>query len=142
MRTGLIIEKMSDELKPVVLVVDDNHDTRQVVRWMLEQWGYHVLEAGDGQEAIRVVTENRPDVVLMDLAMPVVDGFDAIRFIREQPELSNLPIIAVTAFDQGVFREQAQSVGVNQYLSKPIDFRRLKALVKKLISERQQDDAG
>jgi CheY-like chemotaxis protein len=128
---------MNDESKPVVLVVDDNHDTRQVIRWMLEQWGYHVLEAGDGQEAIKVVTENHPDVVLMDLAMPIIDGFEAIRSIREQPGLSNLPVIAVTAFDKTDFRDRARSVEVNQYLSKPIDFRRLRILVKKLISERR-----
>jgi CheY-like chemotaxis protein len=74
----------------------------------------------------------------MALAMPVVNGFEAIRSIRGQPGLSNLPVIAVTAFDKADFRDEARPVGVDQYLSKPIDFRRLRVLVEKLISERRR----
>jgi CheY-like chemotaxis protein len=70
--------------KPTVLVVDDNADTRVVVRWMLERWGCRVLEASDGREALEITVESRPDLVLMDLSMPVVDGYDAIRSIRRR----------------------------------------------------------
>jgi CheY-like chemotaxis protein len=117
---------------PTVLVVDDNRDTRVVVRWMLERWGYRVLEAGDGREAFEAVVESRPDLVLMDLSMPVVDGFDAIRSIRGREEFARLPIIAVTAFDRAVSRDGAAAAGCDHYLSKPIDFKRLEVLVEKL----------
>ena len=117
---------------PTVLVVDDNADTRVVVRWMLERWGCLVLEACDGREAFEVVVESRPDLVLMDLTMPVVDGFDAIRSIRSREEFSRLPIIAVTAFDRADSRDEAAAAGCDHFLSKPIDFKRLEVLVEKL----------
>lgn len=118
--------------KPTVLVVDDNADTRQVVRWMLERWGCGVLEAADGRQAFDVTVESRPDLVLMDLSMPVVDGFDAIRAIRGREEFARLPIIAVTAFDRADARDGAAAAGCDYYLSKPIDFNRLEVLVDKL----------
>ena len=117
---------------PTVLVVDDNADTRIVVRWMLERWGCRVLEACDGREAFDAVVESRPDLILMDLKMPVVDGYDAIRSIRGREEFASLPIIAVTAFDRADSREGAASAGCDHFLSKPIDFRRLEVLVEKL----------
>src|SRR5215210_2020341 len=117
---------------PTVLVVDDNADTRVVVRWMLERWGCRVLEASDGREAFEAVVESRPDLVLIDLMMPVMDGFDAIRSIRGREEFSNLPIIAVTAFDRAGARDGAAEAGCDHYLSKPIDFKRLGVLVEKL----------
>ena len=118
--------------KPTVLVVDDNADTRLVVRWMLERWGCHVLEAGDGRQAYDITVESRPDLVLMDLSMPVVDGYDAIRSIRGREEFSEIPIIAVTAFDRADSRDGASAAGCDHYLSKPIDFKRLEVLVEKL----------
>lgn len=126
---------------PIVLVVDDNPDTRHVVRWGLERWGYRVVEAGDGRQALEVAVASRPDVVLMDLAMPVVDGFDAIRSIRQHPELGGLPVIAVTAFDRAVSRDGADAAGCDHYLSKPIDFNRLEVLLEK-ITRRRQRGAG
>jgi CheY-like chemotaxis protein len=122
---------------PTVLVVDDNADTRVVVRWMLERWGCQVLEACDGREAFDAVVESRPDLVLMDLTMPVVDGYDAIRAIRGREEFSRLPIIAVTAFDRAVARDGAAAAGFDHYLSKPIDFKRLEVLVEKLTKARR-----
>jgi CheY-like chemotaxis protein len=117
---------------PTVLVVDDNADTRVVVRWMLERWGCRVLEACDGREAFEAVVESRPDLVLMDLTMPRVDGFDAIRSIRGREEFLRLPVIAVTAFDRAHARDGAAAAGCDYYLSKPIDFKRLEVLVEKL----------
>jgi len=122
---------------PTVLVVDDNADTRVVVRWMLERWGCQVLEACDGREAFDAVVESRPDLVLMDLTMPVVDGYDAIRAIRGREEFSRLPVIAVTAFDRAVSRDGAAAAGFDYYLSKPIDFKRLEVLVEKLTKARR-----
>jgi len=123
---------------PTVLVVDDNADTRVVVRWMLERWGCRVLEASNGREAFETTVESRPDLVLMDLSMPVVDGYDAIRSIRGREEFSNLPIIAVTAFDRADSRDGATAAGCDYYLSKPIDFKRLEVLVEKLTKTRRR----
>jgi two-component system cell cycle response regulator DivK len=123
---------MRDGRMPTVLVVDDNADTRVVVRWQLERWGCRVLEASDGQEAFESVVESRPDLVLMDLSMPRVDGFDAIRSIRGREEFARLPIIAVTAFDRADSRDGAKAAGCDQFLSKPIDFYRLEVLGEKL----------
>jgi CheY-like chemotaxis protein len=117
---------------PTVLVVDDNADTREVVRWMLERWGCRVIEAADGRQAFEMTVGSRPDLILMDLSMPVVDGYDAIRSIRGREEFSQLPIIAITAFDMAVSREGAAAAGCDHFLSKPIDFKRLEVLVDKL----------
>ena len=120
---------------PTILVVDDYADTRRVVRWMLEQQGYRVVEAADGREAVEVALEERPRVVLMDLAMPVLDGFDAIRAIRGREELAAVRIIAVTAHDMAESRDRAGGLGCDFYLSKPIDFIRLNVLLEKLTRE-------
>jgi two-component system, cell cycle response regulator DivK len=123
---------MKGSNKPTVLVVDDNADTRVIVRWMLERWGCRVVEAADGREAYEMAVEHRPDLVVMDLSMPVADGYEAIRSIRAREEFSNLPVIAVTAFDRAVAREGAEAAGFDYYLSKPIDFKRLEVLIEKL----------
>lgn len=117
---------------PTVLVVDDNADTRVVVRWMLERWGCRVVEAADGREAFDAAVESRPDLVVMDLSMPVADGYEAIRSIRGREEFASLPVIAVTAFDRADARDGAAEAGFNYYLSKPIDFYRLEVLVERL----------
>lgn len=118
--------------KPTVLVVDDNADTRVVVRWMLERRGCRVVEASDGREALEQAVEHRPDLVVMDLSMPIADGYEAIRSIRAREEFASLPVIAVTAFDRAVSRDGAEAAGFDHYLSKPIDFKRLEVLVEKL----------
>lgn len=123
---------MKDGSKPTVLIVDDNADTRVVVRWMLERWGCRVVEAADGREALEKTVEHRPDLVVMDLSMPVADGYEAVRAIRGREEFSSLPVIAVTAFDRAVARDEAEAAGFDHYLSKPIDFKRLEVLVEKL----------
>jgi two-component system cell cycle response regulator DivK len=116
-----------------VLVADDNGDTRRVVRWMLEQSGYAVIEAEDGQEAVAAALSFRPDLILMDLIMPFVDGFEAVRQVREHPELREVPVIAMTARDAASSRDRADDVGFDQYLSKPLDFLRLNVVIEKLL---------
>jgi CheY-like chemotaxis protein len=116
-----------------VLVADDNGDTRRVVRWMLEQKGYAVIEAADGQQAVAAAVSHRPDLILMDLIMPVVDGFDAVRQVREHEELRGVPVIAMTARDAATSRDRAEGLGFNQYLSKPLDFLRLNVVIEKLL---------
>jgi CheY-like chemotaxis protein len=116
-----------------ILVADDNDDTRRVVRWMLEQKGYAVIEAADGQQAVATAVSQRPDLILMDLLMPVVDGFDAVRGLREHEGLRGVPVIAMTARDAATSRDRAAGLGFNQYLSKPLDFLRLNVVIEKLL---------
>lgn len=122
-----------------VMVVDDYADTRRVVRWMLEQKGYRVLEAGDGRQAVDAARAERPDLILMDLTMPHVDGFEAARTIRGSEGLAQVPIIAVTAHDMASSREGAHAAGCDLFISKPIDFSRLNVLIEKLLSRRRQE---
>jgi len=130
---------MKNGHKTTVLVADDNADTRVVVRWMLERWGCRVLEAADGRQAFDVTVESRPDLVLMDLSMPGVDGFDAIRSIRGREEFARLPIIAVTAFDRADSRDGAEAAGCDFFISKPIDFNRLEVLVERLTKAAREN---
>ena len=116
-----------------VLVVDDSGDTRRVVRWMLEQRGYAVIEAADGQQSVAAALSRRPDLILMDLIMPVVDGFEAFRQVREHAELRGVPVIAMTARDAAASRDRAADLGFDQYLSKPLDFLRLNVLIEQLL---------
>jgi CheY-like chemotaxis protein len=116
-----------------VLVADDNDDIRRVVRWMLEQRGYAVIEAADGEQAVAAAVRERPDLILMDLIMPVVDGFDAVRQVREHEALRGVPVIAMTARDVATSRDRAEGLGFNQYLSKPLDFLRLNVVIEKLL---------
>jgi two-component system cell cycle response regulator DivK len=123
------------ENSPTILVVDDYVDTRRVVRWMLEQQGYRVIEAVNGREAVEVAVRERPNVILMDLTMPLVDGFEAIRSMRERAELKGVHIIAVTAYDMAETREKATAAGCDLYIAKPIDFIRLNVLLEKLLHD-------
>ena len=116
-----------------MLVADDNGDTRRVVRWMLEQKGYAVIEAADGQQAVAAAVSHRPDLILMDLVMPVLDGFDAVRRVREHEELRGVPVVAMTARDVAAARDMAEDVGFDQDLSKPLDFLRLNVVIEKLL---------
>lgn len=116
-----------------ILVADDNDDIRRVVRWMLEQKGYAVIEAADGQQAVATAVSQRPDLILMDLLMPVLDGFDAVRQLREHEGLRGVPVIAMTARDAATSRDRADGLGFNQYLSKPLDFLRLNVVIEKLL---------
>ena len=131
------------ENSPAIMVVDDYADTRHVVRWMLEQKGYRVIEAADGREALAVAKRERPRVILMDLAMPLLDGFEAIRSVRESAELDGVWIVAMTAYDMGTARDKAALAGCDHYLSKPIDFNRLSVLLEKLLRKsRRAEEAN
>lgn len=118
---------------PTVLVADDNGDMRRVVRWMLEQKGYVVIEAEDGEQAVAAAVSHRPDLILMDLVMPILDGFDAVRRLREHEELRGVPVVAMTARDVAAARDMAEDMGFDQYLSKPLDFLRLNVVIEKLL---------
>ncbi|MDQ3755952.1 MAG: response regulator [Acidobacteriota bacterium] len=124
----------ADGNDPTVLVVEDFEDNRFMMRRLLEMSGYRVVEAVNGQEAIEAAQREHPDLILMDLSLPLLDGLSATRRIRAQPNLRQVPIIAVSAHDTTDFHAEALAAGCNEYVTKPIDFDELEELLKRLLT--------
>ncbi|HEX8189330.1 MAG TPA: response regulator [Pyrinomonadaceae bacterium] len=116
-----------------ILVVEDYEDTSLAMRLALERKGYHILEASDGARAVEVAESVRPEVVLMDLNLPVLDGFGAAERIRANPELRETIIVAVTAHHEPDLRARALAAGCNAFVTKPIDFEWLGDLISNLL---------
>ena len=116
-----------------VLLVEDVEDTRLFMRLALEDQGFIVLEAEDGHAAVASAVRDTPDVILMDLSLPRMDGFAAAKLMRQKRELKNVPIIAVTAHQEGDFRSDAKASGFDAYVTKPIDVNWLKELIAGLL---------
>ena len=118
-----------------VLLVDDHPVVREGLRGMID--AEHDLtvvgEAGSGAEAIAMAESLRPDVILMDLTLPLMDGFTATKLIRQNDELKNVPIIAITAHKENDFRSDAKASGFDAYVTKPIDVNWLKELIAGLM---------
>lgn len=117
----------------VIMVVDDIECNRELLRIFLSASGYNVIEASNGLEAVRIATSTSLDLIIMDLAMPVLDGFGAVRLLREVPKLCEVPIVACTGYDTSTHRAQAMSVGFNEYLTKPIDFTQLDVVIERFL---------
>lgn len=115
------------------MVVDDSDDIRAMLKLVLDLRGYRVVEAANGQEAVEVAQTTRPDLVLMDLSMPVLDGFGAARALRAIDALCAAPIVAISAHNTSDHRAKALAVGFNDYLTKPIDFSQLVMVVGRLL---------
>ncbi len=109
-----------------IMVVEDYDDTRYILKRILEEEGYHVLEAVNGQEAVEIAQKEHPDLILMDLDLPILDGIEATQCLRQQSETKAVPIVAITAYPMSYTRVKAFAKGCNEYLSKPIDFDELK----------------
>jgi CheY-like chemotaxis protein len=127
---------------PVVMLVDDYEDTRRMIRCMLELRGCRVLEASNGEEAIALAQTASPDLILMDLNMPVLDGFNATLRIREDVRTRDVPVVAVTAYDTAESRAAATAVGCCEYVTKPLDHERLRTLLQKLLPPRRNGGNG
>ncbi len=118
----------------LVLVAEDFADSAIPISLHLQQNGYRVVTASDGEEAVKATSISRPDLILMDIAMPVLDGLGAARKIRADSSLPYIPIIAISAFNTGGFLQAAYDVGFDGYLTKPIDFDRMIDLIKSLLA--------
>jgi CheY-like chemotaxis protein len=103
-----------------ILIAEDNAVNRELLRELLELRGHEILEATNGEEALAVLDRDRPDLVVLDLGMPVLDGFGAIQKIRANPALRELPVLAATAYAMRGDREKVLESGFDGYLSKPI----------------------
>ena len=124
-------QRDSKDLK--VLLVDDFDDTRLFLRLALEEHGFIVFEADNGETAVQNALREHPDVILMDLTMPLMDGFAATKLIRQNDHFKNVPIIAITAHQETDFRSDAKASGFDAYVTKPIDVNFLKDLIDGLL---------
>jgi CheY-like chemotaxis protein len=111
---------MADE---TILVVEDNLLNRRLLEIILESHGYRLLVAVDGREAIEIATRERPDLILMDMRLPKVSGYDATQTLKSQPETAHIPIVALTAYAMVDERQRALAAGCDDYITKPIDTR-------------------
>jgi CheY-like chemotaxis protein len=117
-----------------ILVVEDYEDASLTMRLALETQGYRIVEAADGLQAVETAEREHPDVILMDLNLPKLDGLSATRRIRENPGLADILIVAVTAYPDADHRASALAAGCNAYVTKPIDFEWLNELIGNLLS--------
>jgi two-component system, cell cycle response regulator DivK len=118
-----------------VLLVEDTEDNRQMMKRLLEMSGYRVVEATNGKEAVEVASRERPQVILMDLSLPLIDGLAATRRIRTLAGLNKVPIVAVSAHDTADFHSEALAAGCDAYITKPIDYTELEDIIQRLLSE-------
>jgi len=126
--------KKRDKQAPVLLV-EDTEDNRFMMRRLLEMAGYRVVEATNGEEAVKIAQAACPGLILMDLSLPVIDGLAATRLIRQLPDCRSTPIIAVSAHDTSDFQLDAMEAGCNGYVTKPIDFNELEELIAQLLQQ-------
>lgn len=116
-----------------IMVVEDYDDTRVVLKHGLEELGYIVLEACNGQEAVDIAGREHPDLILMDLDLPILDGIAATQCIRQKPELERVPIVAVTAYPMSYSHVKAFAKGCDEYMRKPIDLSELEEIVTRYL---------
>jgi len=120
-------------MNKTVLIAEDYRDAREMMKYLLEFYGYDVLEAGDGNEAVKSAKQYHPDLILMDLMMPHMDGLTATRLIRDNESTADVPIIALTAL--GIAAEEvAIASGCNEVVEKPMDFSRLEPLLNHYLA--------
>ncbi|HEY3040074.1 MAG TPA: response regulator [Pyrinomonadaceae bacterium] len=116
-----------------ILVVDDFDDTRLLLRTWLQKKGFRVVEAEDGNRAITAAERNHPDLIIMDVEMPELDGLAATRKIRKLEDFAAVPIVAVSAYGADQYRDHALAAGCNEYVSTPFEPDELERLIRALI---------
>ncbi len=120
-----------------ILVAEDDLASRELIREILETCGYQVLEARDGREALQRVEETAPDLVLLDIQIPVMDGFAVLRQLRQDSRFARLPVVAVTAYAMRGDREKALAAGFDAYLTKPLNAAALKKQLEQLLGKKR-----
>ncbi len=117
-----------------LLLVEDNEMNRDMLSRRLERKGYQVIMAVDGEQGITSAREHRPDLILMDMSLPVLDGWESTRRLKQQPETQAIPVLALTAHAMAGERDKALAAGCNDYDTKPVDFPRLLAKIEGLLA--------
>ena len=121
----------------VILVVEDNERNLKLLRDLLEYEGYDVRVARTGEDAVTLAVKDPPDLVLMDLQLPGIDGIEALRRLRESPRTADIPVVAVTAQAMKQDRERAMEAGFDGYVEKPISVRAFPGLVRRFLSDEE-----
>ena len=116
-----------------ILIADDKPTGRELVRTVLENSGYAVIEASDGPEALRMARESSPDLIILDLHMPVIDGFGVIQELRRDANFAGTPVVALTASAMQGDRERAMALGFTGYITKPIRLMALRSEIERLF---------
>ena len=116
-----------------ILVVEDQEDNRQILRDLLGSVGYEMMEAWDGEAAVAAAKQHHPDLILMDIQMPLMDGYEATRRIKADPALKSIPIIVVTSYALSGDEGKARDAGCDAYITKPYSPRQLLAKVKEFL---------
>jgi two-component system cell cycle response regulator DivK len=116
-----------------ILLVEDTEDNRQLVRDLMESVGYDLIEAEDGAAGVAMAAEHRPDLILMDIQLPVMDGYEACRRIKANPDLRHIPIIAVTSYALSGDEEKTRASGCDGYVAKPFSPRQLLAKMNEFL---------
>jgi CheY-like chemotaxis protein len=122
------------EKKPCILIAEDFEENRVALKLILKHTGFDVIEAEDGQQAVEAVRREEPDLVLMDITLPGIDGLQATREIRSDNKFERLPIIVVSAYDNEEIRREAAQAGGSEYITKPIELEGLKKLIEDCLS--------
>ena len=117
-----------------ILLIEDNEQNRILMRQILTRHGYDLLEATDGLTGIEMASAHMPALILLDIQMPVMNGFMVIRELRNEPELRKIKVIAVTSFAMKGDREKAFQAGFDEYITKPIDTRSFPELIRQVLS--------
>jgi len=123
-----------------ILLVEDNEDNRDMLSRRLEMNGYDVVVAVDGEEGVAMAASEAPDLILMDMSLPLMDGWEATRRIKADPQTNNIPVIAFTANAMAGDREKALAAGCDDYDTKPVEMQRLLGKMEFLISEKEGHD--
>ena len=118
-----------------ILVIEDQPDNRRIVRDLLASVGYGMIEATDGETGVRLASEQQPDLILMDIQLPGLDGYEATRRIKADPDLRQIPIIVVTSYALSGDDAKARAAGADGYVAKPFSPRQLLATIRKLLPE-------
>jgi two-component system, cell cycle response regulator DivK len=116
-----------------ILVVEDQEDNRQILRDLLATTDYQVVEAENGEAALAAVAKQRPDLILMDIQLPILDGYEATRRIKADPALRSIPIIAVTSYALSGDEEKARAAGCDDFVPKPYSPRQLLAKIRRYL---------
>jgi CheY-like chemotaxis protein len=123
--------------EPVILLVEDHPDNRVLARKLLERAGFRVVEAVDGRQALEQAAACKPDLVLLDMSLPEVDGWTVARTIRQSPDLRHLLIVALTAHAMDGDRERVLEAGCDEFLTKPIEIAKFIPTIRRLLEQRR-----
>ena len=121
-------------MSKLILVVEDQPDSRRIIRDMLAPTDYEIIEAEDGEQALAAVAKQRPDLILMDIQLPIMDGYTATRRIKADPKLRSIPIIAVTSYALSGEEKKARDAGCDDYVPKPFSPRQLRSKIRQYLS--------